>query len=134
MWDTTGYYGESGPSLNIYDSNNDLFRNFTKHDYMKLDLGGHKMHTDSFRYLSFANNPNNSAKINLSSNLNENSSYKVMKNSKIKRSRSLSKKSNKSVNRSKKRSGHLSPTVKPKKLKKMKSTDSEKSKLTKNQS
>lgn len=92
------------------------------------------MHTDSFRYLSFANNPNNSAKINMSSNLNENSNYKVVKNSKIKRSRSLSKKSNKSITKSKKRSGNLSPNSKPKKLKKMKSIDSEKSKLTKNQS
>jgi hypothetical protein len=134
MWDTTGYYGETRPSMNIYDSNNDLFRNFTKNDYMKLDLRGHRLHTDSFRYLSFANNPNNSAKINISLNLNENSNYKAVKNSKIKRSRSLSKKSNRSVNRSKKRSGNLSPSLKPKKLKKIKNTDSEKLKLTKNKS
>lgn len=30
----------SGPSLNAFDFNNELFNNFTRSDVVKLDLGG----------------------------------------------------------------------------------------------
>jgi len=115
----------------MIDSNTDLFRNFSTSDFMRLDLGGQKVSSDSFKYQSFTKNPSSSDKMSgpitrsFISNFDKSS---VCKSTKSKAARSLSKKSSRSISKKsyrklskfKKRLSEISPNPNPKLAKMLK--------------